>query len=141
MSQALTVKKALRDGLSGCPELTGVDITYGHPSRDPGRKWIALAEVEWTQTNWTTNRARAEEFAVTVVFDVQSKGGTSESVETEAFRLAQVFETFLDGDPSIGGLAVTSTYRPLRIRSWPTDSGYESQYEIEVTVQCRIQRP
>lgn len=137
-SKALPVKKWLRDKLAAVPELAGVQLTYGYPSGKPERSWIALADIEWSSSEWVLNRSRAEEFAVTVVFNVQTYSGNSEEAEDATWAMAAHLEQLLFEDPSMGGLCVTSGYRAQRLKSWPIDQGgYEAQYEIEVVATCR----
>ncbi|GAB3847273.1 hypothetical protein GCM10029963_28430 [Micromonospora andamanensis] len=138
-TRALDVKHALRVMLAGMSLAVQdkVQVTYGFPTRSPERRWAVVGEIRWESAEWATNRSRNEEFAVAVIFSVQTAGGTSDECEAYAAALAAEFEDLLKADPSIGGRVITSSFTPRTLRSWPIDNAYECQFETEVRATAR----
>ncbi|WP_200209112.1 hypothetical protein [Micromonospora coerulea] len=138
-TKAVAVKTALKGLLDGMAitTLDNVQVTYGFPTRSPERKWAVVGEVRWDTADWATNRSRTETFAVSVIFSVQTAGGTSAECEAYAIQLAAEFESLVSADPSIGGRCITSTFTPKSLKSWPIDGAYESQFETEVRASAR----
>ncbi|MEV6638101.1 hypothetical protein AB0M54_46000 [Actinoplanes sp. NPDC051470] len=136
---AVAVKSTLKRWAAEQPMVTAeqIQVTYGFPTREPDRRWIAVGDINWSESRWATNRARQEAFTVSVIFNVQVPAGTAEEAEAFAIEMAKGFEGRLKADPSIGGLCVTSGFNPRRLKSWPIDGAYEAQFETEVTAACR----
>jgi hypothetical protein len=138
-TRAIAVKVALKAIADKQPIVSRdrIHVTYGFPTREPDRRWIAIGQIDWSDASWSTNRSRTESFSVTVVFSVVMRGGTSREAEAYAAEMARDFETALSADPSIRGLCITSGFIPRTIKSWPADGAYEAQFETQVTATCR----
>lgn len=138
-TRAVAVKSRLEQVAAAQPivDADRIQVTYGFPTREPERRWIAVGQIGWSDTSWSTNRNRTESFTVTVVFSVVTRGGSSREVEAYAVEMARDFESALTADPSIGGLCITSGFTPRSLKSWPVDGAYEGQFETEVTATCR----
>lgn len=113
------------------------DVTFGWPSRLPERRWVVAGDTTWDRSEWVTNRSREESFRVLFGFCVLIKGGSAQEAEECASLVAASFEDALRADPGLGGLAVTSSFEPRDLKSWPVDSGFEAQFQTEVSATCR----
>jgi hypothetical protein len=139
VTKALAVKALLKEWAEAqdIKARDGVQVTYGYPTREPERRWIGLGDVQWESSEWVTNRSREEVFSVTIIFDVLMAAGTAEEAEQYALAMSAEFEATVKANPNLDGLAVTSGYQPTRLKSWTQATGYEAQYETEVTATCR----
>lgn len=138
-TNALAVKAALRDMLTGLPSLAGVQTTWGFPGREPEPKWSYVGKVDWDTSEWATNRSRQERFVIDVTFSVQLFAATAEDAERAVMALAADAEAALKDNPTLGIAAVVSSdFIPRRLGSWPIDDGFEAQLEINAAFTARL---
>lgn len=134
----LPVKIALRDKIVALG-LTDVRVTWGFPTREPGRRWVFLGRAKWTKSEWITNRSKEEDYTIKVVLSVTLTAGTPEEVEKILLDLSLLIENALKADPTLGVPRVISTSLvPKEILSFPSDSAYEGQFECDFRVLARI---
>jgi hypothetical protein len=138
-TNAFAVKSALRDLAKSRPELSGYQVTYGFPVRNPERRWVFIGEVLWEDSQWATNRNREEVFSIAAVINCQISGATSEDVERELQRMAEGIENGLKANPSLGiDSVVTTDFVPKKLVSFPSDQTYEGQLECLLRVKARL---
>ncbi|MFC7979508.1 hypothetical protein ACFUT3_30285 [Streptomyces cinereoruber] len=138
-TNAFAAKGALRDMIRALPALSGYQVTWGYPSRNPERRWVFVGEILWPESEWVTNRSREEVFEVSVVVNCQLSGATSEEVEGELQRMAAGIEDGMKAAPNLGiRSVVTSDFVPKKMTSFPSDGVYEGQFEAVVRVKARL---
>lgn len=140
MTVAFAAKKYLYDMAVQDSVLSSqnVYVTYGFPDETPEKRWLLIGQIEWDQSDWVTNRSRLEVFNITVMLDCVLFATDALTSEQYTRDLLADFETSLKGDPTMNGLLVTSSFRPVKLNGWPTPDGYEVQFEGEMVCQARI---
>jgi hypothetical protein len=125
--------------IKALPALSGYQVTWGFPSRNPERRWVFVGEVSWPDSQWVTLRSREESFEISVVVNCQMSGGTAEQVELELQDMAAGIEDGMKANPSLGIQSViASDFIPKKVMSFPTDQAYEGQFESVVRVKARL---
>jgi hypothetical protein len=127
-TNAFAFKGALRDMIRALPALSGYQVTWGYPVRDPERRWVFVGEIHWPDSQWVTNRSREEVFEISLVVNAQISGATAEEVESELQRMAAGIEDGMKSKPNLGVQSVVSSdFVPKKVSSFPTDQAYEGQ--------------
>ncbi|MEV5080328.1 hypothetical protein AB0K74_16360 [Streptomyces sp. NPDC056159] len=138
-TNAYAAKAAVRDMIKGLPALSGYQVTWGYPVRNPERRWVFVGRIQWPDSQWATNRSREEVFEISVVVNCQLSGATSEEVERELERMAEGIEDGLKANPNLGiSSVVTSDFVPKEMDSFPSDRVYEGQLDAIVRVKARL---
>ncbi len=138
-TNAFETKAAIRDLIKGRPELSGYQVTWGFPTRNPERRWVFVGEVTWNDSDWATLKSRQEVFEISVVLNCQMSGGSAEEVERELQTMAAGIEDAMKANPSLGIHSVVATdFIPKKLQSFPTDQAYEGQLETAVRVKARL---
>jgi hypothetical protein len=138
-TNAFAFKGALRDMIRALPALSGYQVTWGYPVRDPERRWVFVGEIQWPDSTWVTNRSREEVFEISLVVNAQISGATAEEVESELQRMAAGIEDGMKSKPNLGVQSVVSSdFVPKKVSSFPTDQAYEGQLESIVRVKARL---
>lgn len=119
--------------------LTGqaIDVTYG-PMRNPPRSWAFVGEVTYSDSEWAAvgARGRKETFDVSVTVNVILPGGNAADTENKTMGFADLFETAVRADPTLGGLAPAGVaVIPKRLRSQPSGTDtFEGQWDAVVRI-------
>lgn len=139
MNSALAVKSALMDRITAIPALSDYQVSWSIP-RNPEKKWAMVGKVDWTSSVWKTNRQVETDYSVHFVVTVALPASTAQDVETEALGAAEECRKAVEGEPSLGGVAISSVMAPERLISWPTTEGFEAQWEGSFEIKARENR-
>lgn len=136
-TRAFEVKRALFDLIETTPALAETQVSYGHP-KEVERRSIFVGKVEWESSEWATNRARQEQFSVSVRLGVYILGGTAREAEDECQALTKDFEGALKVSPNLGlSYVVTSDCQPVELDSAPAADGWAAGIDYEVRFTAR----
>lgn len=140
-SRFFHAKRALVALLEASPALQGVHVSYGDPGSAVQHECVVVGGVDAGNQEWGPygNRARDEEFDVSLFVVVARPGDDQSAADTRAEEILGACEDAVREDPGLGVDGVwDAQLRPLRAREGFLDEGRVCQVDCAVHVMARI---